>query len=124
MQMRGASRLDCRCVTRDSSVLVVNAGSSSVKFQTFGGQTGDSHGGSKGQIDGIGTLPKLHTEASDGALQINIYAIEQVSDVPAAMVAMGDWLHETRLSTLSPSVTVSFTAVLTTIGRLWSMRTF
>ena len=85
-------------MTRHSAVLVVNAGSSSVKFQIFGVQSGaQPRRFVKGQIDGIGTLPKLHIEASDGAQQINkSYAPEQVSDVPAAMVAMGDWLQETQ----------------------------
>jgi acetate kinase len=48
-----------------ASVLVINAGSSSVKFQLF---VADSLNGielrTKGQIDGIGTTPRLLTKNS------------------------------------------------------------
>ena len=51
----------------------------------------------KGQLDGIGTLPRLRVEASNGAELIDkSYAPEQVADVPAAMAAAGDWLQETQ----------------------------
>ncbi len=50
-----------------ASVLVINAGSSSVKFQLF---VADSLNGielrTKGQIDGIGTSPRLLTKNSEG----------------------------------------------------------
>ena len=45
------------------AILIVNAGSSSVKFQVF-----DAVGPRrllKGQIDGIGTKPRLRAEAAD-----------------------------------------------------------
>ena len=80
------------------AVLVVNAGSSSVKFQTF-----DVHSGTEprrlvqGQLDGIGTRPRLRAEASDGSQLIDkTFAPERVADVPAAMAAAGDWLQETQ----------------------------
>ena len=42
------------------TILVVNAGSSSVKFQVFGVEgTGALQRLIKGQIDGIGTRPRL-----------------------------------------------------------------
>ena len=80
------------------AVLVVNAGSSSVKFQMFDVESGpEPRRLVKGQLDGIGTLPRLRVEASDGAELIDkSYAPEQVADVPAAMAAAGDWLQETQ----------------------------
>lgn len=80
------------------AVLVVNAGSSSVKFQTFDVKSGrEPQRLVKGQLDGIGTLPRLRVEASNGAELIDkSYAPEQVADVPAAMAAAGDWLQETQ----------------------------
>jgi acetate kinase len=48
------------------TILVVNAGSSSVKFQAFGVEgTGTLRRLIKGQIDGIGTRPRLAAKASD-----------------------------------------------------------
>ena len=80
------------------AVLVVNAGSSSVKFQTFDVESGpEPRRLVRGQLDGIGTLPRLRVEASNGAELIDkSYAPEQVADVPAAMAAAGDWLQETQ----------------------------
>jgi len=80
------------------ALLVVNAGSSSVKFQIF------SFSGSrepqrliKGQIDGIGTRPRLHAEAQGGAPLIEkSYAARDIADVPAAITAAGDWLRESQ----------------------------
>ena len=80
------------------AVLVVNAGSSSVKFQIFDVGSGtEPQRLVKGQVDGIGTQPWLRVEASDGARLIDkSYAPGQVADVPAAMAAAGDWLQETQ----------------------------
>ena len=77
---------------------MVNAGSSSVKFQIFHVESGaQPRRLVKGQFDGIGTLPRLHVEASDGSvLADKPYAPGQVADVPTAMVAVGDWLQETQ----------------------------
>ncbi len=48
------------------TVLVVNAGSSSVKFQVFAiGVASDLKCLVKGQMDGIGTRPRLRAEARD-----------------------------------------------------------
>lgn len=78
------------------SILVVNAGSSSVKFQVFGiGQGGGLDRAIKGQIDGIGSRPKLRANASDGRLLIDkTYAVADVSDVPSAIAVAGAWLGE------------------------------
>jgi acetate kinase len=47
------------------AILVVNAGSSSVKFQIFAVNGGVPLRLVKGQIDGIGTRPRLAAEAND-----------------------------------------------------------
>jgi acetate kinase len=80
------------------TILVVNAGSSSVKFQVF---RADANGALerliKGQVDGIGTRPRLRAEAADKSPLIEQpYAPEQVTDVPAALHAAGAWLRETQ----------------------------
>jgi acetate kinase len=48
------------------AILVVNAGSSSVKFQIFAiEEEGATRRLIKGQLDGIGTRPRLSAEGSD-----------------------------------------------------------
>jgi acetate kinase len=80
------------------AVLVVNAGSSSVKFQIFDvASSREPRRLVKGQVDGIGTRPKLRAEAGDGAALIDkSFAPEQIADVPAAIAATGDWLQATQ----------------------------
>ena len=50
------------------ALLVVNAGSSSLKFQLFAVEGGAPVRRYKGQIDGIGVRPKLKVQDSDGAV--------------------------------------------------------
>ena len=51
-----------------ATILVVNAGSSSLKFQVFGIEPGQSLKRLiKGQVDGIGNHPRLRAGSSDGA---------------------------------------------------------
>jgi acetate kinase len=80
------------------TILVVNAGSSSVKFQIFGVEgAGALHRLIKGQIDGIGTRPRLTAEASDKSSLIDkTYASNEVPDVPAAIAVVAAWLRETQ----------------------------
>jgi len=79
------------------TILVVNAGSSSVKFQVFANRGGGLHRLIKGQMDGIGTRPKLRAEGTDGKGLIDqSYAPAEVSDVPAALLTAGAWLRETQ----------------------------
>jgi acetate kinase len=78
------------------TILVVNAGSSSVKFQIFAieGQ-GRLRRQIKGQMDGIGTRPRLRaTGASDDPMADRAYPIESVPDVPAALAIAGGWLRD------------------------------
>jgi acetate kinase len=80
------------------TILVVNAGSSSVKFQIFElAKSGDAQRLIKGQVDGIGTRPRLRAETRDGTPLIDkAYAPQDVADGAAAITAAGDWLRETQ----------------------------
>jgi acetate kinase len=80
------------------AILVVNAGSSSVKFQIFGNEeAGALPRLIKGQIDGIGTRPRLSAEGSDSSLLIDrTYAPDKVPDLPAAIAVVASWLRETQ----------------------------
>src|ERR1700741_5234767 len=78
-------------------ILVVNAGSSSVKFQVFTTQGRELQRLLKGQVDGIGSKPRLRAEAADKTKLIDqTYAPEQLKDVPAALQTAGAWLRETQ----------------------------
>jgi acetate kinase len=80
------------------AILVVNAGSSSVKFQIFElANSGDPQRLIKGQVDGIGTRPRLRAEARDGKPLIDkTYAPGDIADVPRAIMAAGEWLRQTQ----------------------------
>jgi acetate kinase len=77
------------------TILVVNAGSSSVKFQVFELKQGiDLKRQVKGQIDGIGSRPRLRASAADGkALVDRTYENEAIRDVTAALSTAGAWLR-------------------------------
>jgi len=80
------------------TILVVNAGSSSVKFQVF---DSDRRGALRrliqGQLDGIGTRPRLRAQAADkNPLIDQSYSADQVSDVRAALELAGAWLRNTQ----------------------------
>jgi acetate kinase len=78
------------------TILVVNAGSSSVKFQVFG-LDGDGRLSRqlKGQMDGIGSRPRLRATGPNGEkLADRAYPIESIPDVSAAMMVAGTWLRE------------------------------
>src|SRR5438045_2077150 len=80
------------------TILVVNAGSSSVKFQVFGIGRGDKLDRLvKGQVEGIGTRPRLTTQGGDKTSLVDrSYATGEVADVPAAIGAAADWLRESQ----------------------------
>ncbi len=86
------------------TILVVNAGSSSVKFQVF---SVDSNGRLqrliKGQVDGIGSRPRLRAGGAGGEpLADRAYPIENVANVPAALQVAADWLRdEIRITPLA-----------------------
>ena len=80
------------------AILVVNAGSSSVKFQIFDQRaSGGPQRLIKGQFDGIGTRPRLRAEARDGRPLIDkTYAAQEIADVATAIAVAGNWLRETQ----------------------------
>ena len=86
------------------TILVVNAGSSSVKFQIFSVEgEGKLRRLIKGQMDGIGSRPRLRASGADSdPLADRAYPIEAVPDVPAAMAIAGGWLRdELRISPMA-----------------------
>ena len=86
------------------TILVVNAGSSSVKFQVFAlDGDGRLHRQIKGQMDGIGSRPRLRaTDAAGGTMAERAYPIEAVPEVSAALMLAGSWLRdELQLSPLA-----------------------
>ena len=78
------------------TILVVNAGSSSVKFQIFSVEgEGRLRRQIKGQMDGIGSRPRLKASGAAGdPLADRAYPIEAVPDVSTAMGVAGEWLRE------------------------------
>jgi acetate kinase len=79
------------------AILVVNAGSSSVKFQIFGVEGAALRRLIKGQLDGIGTRPRLSAERNDrSALADESYASNEIADVPTAIATVASWLRETQ----------------------------
>jgi acetate kinase len=80
------------------TILVVNAGSSSVKFQIFAVDSEGRPGRQiRGQVDGIGSRPRLRaTDATGKKLTDRVFPIENVRDVPAALKVAGDWLRDER----------------------------
>jgi acetate kinase len=80
------------------TILVVNAGSSSVKFQIFAVDgDGRLERQIKGQVDGIGSRPRLRaTNATGEKLADRAFPIENVQDVPAALRVAADWLRDDR----------------------------
>ena len=80
------------------TILVVNAGSSSIKFELFSVDADDRLDKIiKGQIEGIGTRPHLFAVTSKGALLSDqTWTPEDVADVPAAL--------EKLIAFLSPQI--------------------
>src|SRR6478736_2657725 len=77
-------------------ILVVNAGSSSVKFEVFAIEgSADLKLQVRGQVDGIGTQPRLRGRGADGAQLIDRqFETRDVPDVPSALQTAGAWLRE------------------------------
>jgi len=74
------------------AILVINAGSSSLKFQIFGIAGDGLTRLVRGQLDGIGTHPRLKAKG-DGVAPVDVaYEKAEVSDLPAALRKVRDWL--------------------------------
>ena len=85
------------------TILVVNAGSSSVKFQVFAVEgDGSLRRQIKGQMDGIGTRPRLRASGPTGdSLAERTFPVEAVANVPAAMSTAGAWLRESGIDPIA-----------------------
>jgi acetate kinase len=77
------------------TILVVNAGSSSIKFQLFSVGAGDQlQRRLKGQIEGIGVHPRLVAKGVDGETLIDkTWPGADAADVPAALGKVVDFLR-------------------------------
>lgn len=69
------------------TILVINAGSSSIKFQLFAISDADRlQRRMKGQIDGIGTRPRLRAKGGEGRpLADEVWEADDVCSVPSAL---------------------------------------
>jgi acetate kinase len=78
------------------ALLVVNAGSSSLKFQLFAVEPQQElRRLLKGQIDGIGVHPRMRATSSDGSPAIDrAFSAAEIPDLPAAIHVTGAWLGE------------------------------
>ncbi len=75
------------------AILVVNAGSSSLKFQIFAIAGGGLERRVRGQVDGIGVRPRLRAVDGAGAALVDRgFAPAEVSDLPSAIAATRAWL--------------------------------
>jgi len=74
------------------ALLVVNAGSSSLKFQIFAVAGGGLERRVRGQIDGIGVRPRLRAADGAGAALVDrSYAPAEVHDLPSAIAETRAW---------------------------------
>ena len=80
------------------SILVVNAGSSSLKFQLFGIEPARQLKRMlKGQVDGIGVRPRLRAAMIDSSTAVDrVFPPDEIPDLPAAIHVTGAWLRETQ----------------------------
>jgi acetate kinase len=87
------------------TILVVNAGSSSIKFQLFSVGAGDQlQRRLKGQIEGIGVHPRLVAKGVDGETLIDkTWPGADAADVPAALGKVVDFLRA-EIGTLPSAV--------------------
>ena len=78
------------------SILVVNAGSSSLKFSLFRVEAADIlQLAVRGQIDGIGSRPHLKVKDQAGStLAERDFAVDQAPEVKDAIVLAGNWLRK------------------------------
>ena len=78
----------------EGTVLVINAGSSSLKFTVYREPTRD--GGevaANGQIEGIGTAPRFSVKDGSGTSIADRHLGKNIEDVPAALQVLEQWLR-------------------------------
>jgi acetate kinase len=73
-------------------ILVLNAGSSSIKFAVFS-VAGDAECLMQGEIEGIGTRPRFHARDSEGAEIAGPQAIEADASVHELMQVLPEWIE-------------------------------
>ena len=84
-------------MTNMETILVVNAGSSSVKFQVFGLECEGPRRLIKGQVSGVSVEPKLRAQGENGKLLVDqSYAPDAVNDIPTALQMAATWLRDTQ----------------------------
>lgn len=78
------------------TILVLNAGSSSIKFQLFAVGPDDSLlRRVKGQAEGIGTRARLRAKTEKGETLVDqAYTVEEMGDVPRALDRVMGWLRQ------------------------------
>jgi len=75
-------------------ILVLNAGSSSLKFQIFAVGPSGLERQIKGQIDGIGVHPRFRAADASGAALIDKRPdVQAIPDLPAATRTLNVWLR-------------------------------
>ena len=74
-------------------LLVLNAGSSSIKVAVYGAGSDRSDRLAQGEIEGIGTTPRFHARDQDGA-EIAGPAIGSKLSVHELMAALIDWIEQ------------------------------
>ncbi len=75
------------------AILCLNAGSSSLKFQLFAVYGRDLERRVRGQLDGIGTRPRLAAKGAEGAVLVErSWEPDEVADLPAAMAEVRRFL--------------------------------
>jgi acetate kinase len=82
----------CRRDVVDSHLLVLNAGSSSLKFSVFRRESAGWQPDVRGQIDGIGTAPRFSAR-DDGGVRIADDAVDAGLDGRGAIDVLGTWLR-------------------------------
>ena len=78
------------------AILVVNAGSSSLKFQIFSIAGAKLECRVRGQIDGIGVRPRMRAAAGEQTLIDRTFEATAVADLPAAIAEARGWLRTLR----------------------------
>jgi len=78
-----------------NAILVLNSGSSSLKFQIFSIEGQNLSCLQRGQIDGIGVRPALIVKDNHGnTLAKRKWSAEEMPDLPSAVSHMADWVRE------------------------------
>src|SRR4051794_11969669 len=78
----------------DAFALVLNAGSSSLEFSVYcGGESQAWHRQARGQVDGIGTAPRLRARDSADTLVADAALDNSVRDARGALDVLAAWLR-------------------------------